>query len=145
MNEYSPDVFKTSLMGENMVVMCGTSGKKFMFSIENKHVTSWWPRPVKKVLISPTLLTNPSTKEPSKPPSSLPELLKPEALKHYLGIMDSMAHEHIDIDWAPHVEVKVFPLSKKYNFSLFMNLKDPEHVARVSHPFNLMVGLLCRF
>lgn len=23
-----------------------------------------------------------------------------------------------------------------------MNIKDPEHVARVSHPFNLMAGLL---
>ena len=36
MREYSQDLFKTSMFGENMVVCCGASGHKFLFSNEKK-------------------------------------------------------------------------------------------------------------
>ena len=40
---YDSQVFKSSLMGENMVFMCGAAGNKFLFSNESKAVTVWWP------------------------------------------------------------------------------------------------------
>lgn len=147
MNKYSPEVFQTSLMGENMIVMCGASGNKFLFSNEGKLVTSWWPKMMKKILYFPSLFDNPSTGDLMKPPNALPEFLKPEALKHYVEIMDMMARKHIDMDWAPNKEVKVYHLSKKYTFALscrlFMNIEDPECVARISDGFDsIMAGFI---
>ena len=147
MNKYSPEVFRISLMEENMAVMCGAPGNKFFFSNENKLVTSWWHRSMKKILYFPSLFDNPATQDQIKTPSLLPEFLKPEALKHYVAIMDLMAGMHIDMDWAPYREVKVLPLAKKYAFALscrlFMKVDDPQSAARISHPFELiMAGFL---
>lgn len=141
MSKYSPEVFQTCLMGENMAVMCGASGNKFLFSNEDKLVTSWWPSFMKKILYSPSLFDKPSTEDNlMKPHSSLHQFLKPEALKHYVEIMDMLAHKHIDIYWASNKEVKVYPLSKKYSFflscRLFMNIQDPEFIGKISDNFD---------
>ena len=134
MNKYSPEVFRTALMGENMAVICGASGNKFLFSGEDKVVTSWWPNFIKKIF------GNPSTGDMTKPHKVLAEFLKPEGLKHKVEIMDMMARKHMDMYWAPNQEVKVYPLSKKYTFALscrlFMNIEDPEPVSRISHGFD---------
>ncbi|KAB1210951.1 Dammarenediol 12-hydroxylase [Morella rubra] len=58
-----------------------------------------------------------------------------------------MAKEHLEIDWAPYKEVKVFSLAKKYMFAvscrLFINITDQEHVTRLSNLFSLIAaGLL---
>ena len=97
MNKYSPVVFQTSLMVENMVVMCEGLGNKFVFSNEDKLVSSWWPNIIKKILYSPSLFDNPSTTDLIKPPSFLHKFLQPEALKQYVEIMDIMARKHIDM------------------------------------------------
>lgn len=49
MAKYSPDVFKTSLIGEPVVVLCGSAGHKFLSSNENKLVAIWFPPAVAKV------------------------------------------------------------------------------------------------
>lgn len=145
---HSSDVFKTSLVGVNMAVFCGASGNKFLFSSENKYVTSWWPSSVQKILVFSDHDLKKAFKEESvQTRSLLPEFLKPEALQHYVPIMDSMAKEHLKTDWCPYKEVKVFPLSKKYSFAvacrLFMNMKDPEHVTKLADPFHLITtGLI---
>ncbi|GMP79177.1 hypothetical protein CsSME_00034828 [Camellia sinensis var. sinensis] len=43
MNKCSPDVFRTSLLGEEMAVFCGPAGNKFFFSNDSKLLTSWLP------------------------------------------------------------------------------------------------------
>ena len=43
MRKYSQDLFQTSLFGENLAVLCGAAGNKFLFSNEKKYVTAWWP------------------------------------------------------------------------------------------------------
>ncbi|KAL4639798.1 hypothetical protein ACB092_03G244000 [Castanea dentata] len=144
MTKYSHDVFQTSLLGENLAVFCGASGNKFLFSKESKYVTSWWPRSMKKALLFPEALGNSSKEESTIMRSFLPEFLKPEALQHYIPIMDSMAKEHLELDWSPYNKVKVFPLSKKYTFALacrlFMSIKDPNHVTRFADPFALVTA-----
>ena len=146
MTQYSPDVFRTSLMGENMAVMCGAAGNKFLFSNENKLVKSWWPRSVYKVLYFPS----PNDKDSSgaadlmmNMKSYLIEFVKPDALQQYIPVMDSMAREHIDMDWAPNREVKVFQLVQKYTFALacrlFMYIQGEENIAKIAHPFHLIV------
>ncbi|KAM7507616.1 hypothetical protein LguiA_018069 [Lonicera macranthoides] len=135
-NKYSSDVFQTSLWGEKMAVFCGATGNKFLFLNENKFLTSWWPNSLRKALLFPSF-TDKTVKEVGAwKRSILQEFIKPEALKAYIPLMDSMAREHLEKEWAPKGEVKVFPLSKKYTFELacqiFMSLRDCERVERLA-------------
>ncbi|XP_056173939.1 beta-amyrin 28-monooxygenase-like [Syzygium oleosum] len=137
--KYSPDVFRTSLLGEDMAVFCVAASNKFLFSSQNKYITTWWPTSMKKVAIFPETMEKFNKDDPKKMRSFLPEFLKPEALQHYIPIMDSMTREHLESDWSPHKEVKVFPLTKNYTFALacrlFMNIKDPKVVSKFADPF----------
>ncbi|KAK8545896.1 hypothetical protein V6N13_067145 [Hibiscus sabdariffa] len=139
--KYSPDVFRTSLLGEDMAIFCGAAGNKFLFSGQNKYVTSWWPDSIKKALMDPASVDNSSKEESTKLRAYLPPFLKPESLQHYIPVMDIMAKEHLDQHWFPYNEVQVFPLSKKYTFALacrlFMSVTDPEEIENFAKPFAL--------
>ena len=142
MNKYSRQVFKTSLLEANMAVICGALGNKFLFSNEDKLVVSWWQRSMKKILCFPSVFDETLVIYNFKPPTFLPQFLKPEALQHYIAVMDSMAGEHIKIYWFPLGEVKVFPMVKKYSFALafqvFMSIADPQYVEMIYHPFQIL-------
>ncbi|KAL6985045.1 hypothetical protein U1Q18_018423 [Sarracenia purpurea var. burkii] len=142
MEKHSPDVFKTSLLGESTAVFCGATGNKFLFSNENKLVTSWWPRSVEKIF--PSSLQTSTKEESMKMRRLLPGFLKPEALQKYVGIMDSIAKKHLETNWDFKKEVTVFPLAKDYTFAvacrLFLSIEDPKHIARFSHPFHVLVA-----
>lgn len=144
MSKYSTDVFHTSLLGDNLAMFCGVSGNKFLFSSENKYVTTWWPRPIQRILSFPEEIVTSSKDDSTILRRFLPEILKPEALKHYIPVMDSMAKDHLEADWSPYKQVRVLPLSKKYTFALacrlFMNIKDPAHVSRLENHFNLVTN-----
>lgn len=142
MSKYSPSVFKTSLLEADMAVMCGASGNKFVFSNEGKFVVSWWNRSMKKLLCFPSVFEETLRRDKFRPPTFLPEFLRAESLQNYIPIMDSMAIEHIELDWSRTREVKAFPLAKKYSFALafrlFMSIADPVYVDMISHPFELL-------
>ncbi|KAK2970948.1 hypothetical protein RJ640_004740 [Escallonia rubra] len=144
MKKYSPDVFQTSLLGEKMAVFCGATGNKFLFTNENKILTSWWPQSMKKALLFPDFVEDSLKEVSALKRSFLHDILKPEALKQYIPLMDSMARDHLEADWSPHDEVKVFPMLKKYTFALacklFMSVDDPEHVARLAKHFTLVTS-----
>ncbi|KAK1371839.1 Cytochrome P [Heracleum sosnowskyi] len=74
--------------------------------------------------------------------SFLHEILKPEALKHYISVMDAMAREHVESEWDGNDVVKVHPLEKKYTFDLeirlFINVVNVEHVTRLFKHFTLV-------
>ncbi|KAK2983542.1 hypothetical protein RJ640_023076, partial [Escallonia rubra] len=151
MKKHSPKVFRTSLFGENMAVFCGASGNKFLFTNEYKLVTSWWPRSMKKALNYPSssLVRNPTKEELTKKRRILQEILKPEALRSYVPLMDSMARAHLETEWATHEEVNVFLLLKNYTFALacriFMGIDDPDHITRFSNPFAVLKAGLMSF
>lgn len=138
-SKYSPDVFRTSLLGENFAVFCGASGNKLLFSSENKHVTAWSPPSIRQILLFPTDAENSTLVGAIRL-----EILKPEALHCYIPTMDSMSKEHLETYWSPCKQVKVFPLSKKYTFALacrlFMNIEDKEQVTRFANPFSLVTA-----
>ncbi|KAF2297390.1 hypothetical protein GH714_022657 [Hevea brasiliensis] len=146
--KYSADVFQTSLLGENMAVFCGASGNKLLFTSENKYVTVWWPRSISKALQFP----DPDEfvkEEHDKSRRIMSEILKPEGLQHHIPIMDSMAREHLETDWSPHKEVKVFPLSKKYTFALacrlFIRVRDPNLLTKLSSHYALVTAGMLSF
>ncbi|KAM7459679.1 hypothetical protein LguiA_036673 [Lonicera macranthoides] len=145
MKKYSPEIFKTSIAGETMAVLCGPSGNKFLFSNENKLVVSWWPPTIEKIISSSNTSTIITTKKMRK---IIPEFIKPEALQKYVPIMDSTTRNEVKKEWcSPNREVKVFPLAKNLTFSLscklFMSVEDPGLVTRFAHNFELVTtGLL---
>ncbi|KAJ4842770.1 hypothetical protein Tsubulata_010759, partial [Turnera subulata] len=144
MSKYSGEVFKTSLLGEDMAVFCGASGNKFLFSKENKYVTSWWPKPFEKILLSEQSIGKSPQKFKDLRHNFLHDSLKPDALQEYIPIMDSTAKQHLLEDWVPNKQVKVFPLAKQYTFalacSLFMSIKDPDQLNRFLKPFKAVLA-----
>ncbi|KAA8538612.1 hypothetical protein F0562_028194 [Nyssa sinensis] len=127
-----------------MAVFCGPAGNKFLFSNETKLLTSWWPQSMKKALLFPSFVENSLKEVSALKRSFMHDILKPEALKHYIPVMDSMARQHLKAEWTPHKQVKISPLSKKYTFALacklFMSIEDPKHVERLAKPFTLVTS-----
>ena len=140
--------FRTSFLGENFAVFCGASGNKFLFSSENKHLTTWLPRSLDdldQIFLFPTDAKHSTKAEAAKMRAIRLDFLKPEALQRYIPIMYSMSKQHLETDWStPCKELKLFPLSKKYSFALafrlFMNIQDNEQVTRFANPFNLVTA-----
>ncbi|KAH6765187.1 hypothetical protein C2S51_016436 [Perilla frutescens var. frutescens] len=144
MQKHSRDVFKTSLLGEKMAIFCGAQGNKFLFTNEDKLLTSWWPQSMKKALLFPEFIEG-NLKEVSALKRSFHhDILKPEALKQYIHVMDTLAREHLDSEWKPNSVVKVLPSSKKYTFDLacrlFLSLVDPDQIKKLSDPFTLVTN-----
>ncbi|KAD2394508.1 hypothetical protein E3N88_41485 [Mikania micrantha] len=144
MDKYSTNVFRTSLLGEKMAFICGPQGNKFVFTNENKLLTSWWPKSLNKVLLFTEVINKDQKVVAPLLANSVHDILKPEALKQYVSVMDSMARKHMETEWAPFKEVKVYPLSQKYTFALscklFMDEDDEDKVAKVLENFNIVTN-----
>ncbi|GLT28631.1 hypothetical protein SLA2020_035490 [Shorea laevis] len=142
MLRYSPDVFKTHILGRPFAVLCGPAGNKFLFSNENKLVASWWPDTVNKVF--PFYTQKSPQGESKKLRKHLPQFLKPEGLQSYIGIMDTLAQRHFASGWENKDEVVVYPLAKRYTFwvacRLFISVEDPNHVSQFADSFNLVAS-----
>ncbi|GAB2230309.1 hypothetical protein Drorol1_Dr00014570 [Drosera rotundifolia] len=135
MNKFSAECFKTSILGAPMAVFCGPAGNKFLFSNEDKLVKAWWPDATKKVFTS----TVDQVTEAKRMRKLVPRFLKTEALVNYVGIMDSIAQQHLDIDWKNKDQVTVYPLVERYTFwvacRLFVSMEDLNHINRLAGPF----------
>ena len=90
MKKYSPDIFKTKILGEKTAVICGPNGHKFLFANEQKLFTEFRPHPMQR------LFRSYESKAPPPPPAAdhmlrdevkairQPGFLKPEALARFL-------------------------------------------------------------
>ncbi|KAL3513486.1 hypothetical protein ACH5RR_026203 [Cinchona calisaya] len=143
MNKYSSQVFETSFLGETIVVFCGPARNKFLFSNENKILTSCLSRSMRKVLLFSSYVDNSLKEVDVIQRSFLHEILKHEALKQYILVMDALARHHLETEWASFKEVQVYDLEKHYTLALacrlFMNIEDPLHVKILSDPFGCVM------
>ncbi|XP_044497497.1 beta-amyrin 28-monooxygenase-like [Mangifera indica] len=144
MKKYSPDIFKTKILGDEVAVICGPDGHKFIFSNENKLFTPILPYSMQKILFS----NSPSSeiKKELKTVKTLPGFLKTEDLARCIGIMDSITQQQMRTFWEDHSEVKAFPLAKSLTLwiacRLFMGTDDPGIVARtVARLDDVKVGM----
>ncbi|KAL0436104.1 UNVERIFIED_CONTAM: Beta-amyrin 28-monooxygenase [Sesamum radiatum] len=140
--KYKSQVFKTSLMGEPMVVLCGAAGNKFLFSNENKLVTVWWPSSVKQ-LLGHCLATS-GGDEGKQMRKMVSYFVSPDAFTRlYIRTMDLVSQQHIKTHWQGKEEVKISPTIKLYTFELacrlFMSLEDQEQISKLVTLFNVFL------
>lgn len=143
-NKYSSTkVFKTSLLRESMAVMCTAAGNKFLFLNENKLVKSWWPANFEMMFANSDKTD--TFQESIRLRNVLAPYLKPDALHRYIGVMDEVTKQHLDMYWSlddEKVIIKVHPLAKKYTFTLacrlLLNLEDPKLVGKLEEPIGLI-------
>ncbi|KAI3977875.1 hypothetical protein MKX01_036715 [Papaver californicum] len=145
MKKYSKDIFRTSLLGESVAVLCGPAGNNFLFSNENKLVAVWWPKTVEKIFPSPSNISGQA--EAIKMRKLLPQFLTPEALHRYIPIMDRVVMQHLDMEWDNKKEITIFPLAKNYTFGLachlFVSIDDPARIEELGKSFeDLAAGVL---
>lgn len=119
MNKYSPDIFKTKILGEKTAVICGPNGHKFLFSNEEKLFTVFRTHSMQRIFRSY------QSKDPPSRPSDQstrvirqPGFLKPEALSRYLGKMDCITKELLQSHWQGKNEIKTYPFAKTLTLTL---------------------------
>lgn len=145
MGEHGAPIFKTSLLGEPMVVLCGPAGNKFLFSNEGKKVALWWPSSVRR-LIGTSLITK-AGDEGRSDRKMLMSFFNPEALMRFVGTMDEVTRHHLRTQWQGKDQVEAYPTLKLYTFELacrlFMSITDPQLVTRLAHHFEVFLkGLI---
>ncbi|KAJ9140914.1 hypothetical protein P3X46_031505 [Hevea brasiliensis] len=145
MKKYSPDIFKTKILGEKTAVICGPNGHKFLFSNEQKLFTVFRPHSMQKLFRSYQAKAPAPSENEAKILRS-PAFLKPEALVRYLGKMDSITQQQMQSYWEGKDTVKVSPLAKTLTLSLacrfFLGTDDPERIARLVSNFDdITVGM----
>ncbi|XP_060183700.1 beta-amyrin 28-monooxygenase-like [Lycium barbarum] len=144
--KYKSKIFKTSLMGEKMVVLGSASGNKFLFSNENKQVTVWWPVTIRRILGSCLVTT--AGEEAKLMRKMISSFTSPDAFSRlYVKTMEVVAHDHFKNYWEGKEKVKVFPLVKLYTFKvachLFMSIEDDNEIERLSAQFHIFLkGLI---
>ncbi|KAL0436102.1 UNVERIFIED_CONTAM: Beta-amyrin 28-monooxygenase [Sesamum radiatum] len=143
MDKYKTQVFKTSLLGESVAVLCGAAGNKFLFSNENKLVTVWWPSSVRELL--GTCLSTTGGTQGIQMRKMVSYFLSPDAFtKRYIKIMDIVSQQHIHTHWQGKEELKVFPAIKLFTFELacrlFMSIEEPTQIKRLAALFNIFLG-----
>ncbi|KAM6551907.1 hypothetical protein CsatB_001715 [Cannabis sativa] len=152
MKKYSPDIFKTNLFGEKMIVICGPKGLKFLFSNEQKYFTNFRPDSMKRMFQSheKKLHGNKAQiqldREKEAKILRSPGFLKPEALVHYVAKMDSITQEHMKAHWEGKAQVKTYHVTKILTLTLasqiFLGIDEPERIARLLENFDkVTVGM----
>ncbi|XP_044499173.1 beta-amyrin 28-monooxygenase-like [Mangifera indica] len=137
-NKHNPMLFKTSLLGETVAVLCSAEGNKLLFSSENKLVKSWRPRNFGKIFDNSDKT---STIEETMRMRSLSIVIKESnSLQKYVEIIDQVAKDHLEKYWEGKEEVKVYFLARKFTFTLacklMLNIEDPEVVEELQKLFD---------
>ncbi|KAG5255253.1 beta-amyrin oxidase [Salix suchowensis] len=141
MKKYSSDIFKTRILGEKTVVICGPDGNKYLFSNEQKLFTAFRPHSMRKLFRSHQAAAPIEvSRETASKILRSPGFLKPEALVRYLGKMDSITQQQMQTYWEGKDEIKAFPFAKTLTLSLacrfFLGSDDPERIARLVSNFD---------
>ncbi|EYU43204.1 hypothetical protein ABFS82_08G123500 [Erythranthe guttata] len=158
MNKYSPDIFKTKILGEKTAVICGPNGHKFLFANEHKYFTAFRPHPMQHLFRSYKAAAA-AAPAPAPPPQTQvtdetkairqPGFLKPEALMRFLPKMDLITQQQLQTHFAGGESVvKVHPLAKTITLTIachfFLGINNPDRIARLVKYFDdVTVGMHC--
>lgn len=122
-------VFKTSILGQDTVILASPPGNRLLLSNENKLVVSSWSLPFLQ-LIGDDALINKFGDHHKCLRVALTRVFCPETLQLVTEKMSRVIQGHLNQNWKnreDHV-IKVFPAIKKLMFSvfceLFFNIQD---------------------
>ncbi|XP_057953083.1 beta-amyrin 28-monooxygenase-like isoform X2 [Malania oleifera] len=106
MAKYNSRVFRTSLLGENVAVVCGPPGNKFLFGNEGKLVEMWWPSSVRK-LFGDQCLINMVGDEARRVRKMMMAFMGPDQalVQYYITAMEDVAHRHFTTQWEEQINI----------------------------------------
>ncbi|XP_027158340.1 dammarenediol 12-hydroxylase-like [Coffea eugenioides] len=110
-NKYSSPIFKTSMIGETVVIFSGAEGTKFLFSNEKRLVQVWRRSAIKKIF--------PKMEKPSSEHSDILRKLLRSILK-------------IDVHWK-QVNLSDPPAIHLFNLScnIILGINDPKKIEKI--------------
>ncbi|KAL3617673.1 hypothetical protein CASFOL_037994 [Castilleja foliolosa] len=144
MKKYKTDqVFKTSLIGESVAVVCGPAGNKLLYSNEMKLVTVWWGVSMPE-LIGKSLATAAGV-EAIQMRKMVSYFLTPDAFsKLYIKNIDIVSRQHLNTHWQGKEELTAYPTIKMFAFEVacrsFMSIEDPEQIKKLVKLFHVFLG-----
>nr|WPA94589.1 CYP716A47 [Aralia elata] len=134
--KYSTKVFRTSLFGESVAILCGPEGNKFLFSNERKLVQVWFPNSVEKIFAQSHAESNAESFYKIR---KMMFILKADALKKYVGLMDTVMKQFLQTHWNHHRQPQINVHNTVMNYSLmlscrvFMSIDDAEQVRKIGN------------
>ncbi|KAK2999867.1 hypothetical protein RJ639_023304 [Escallonia herrerae] len=133
--KYSPHVFKTSVLGDKVVIFPGQAGNKFIFTNEKMLFDPYLPSSMRKLF--PTLdFVNLGANK------NINSLFKPDSVDKLVASIDSVSKHHLNKYWVGNKEVKAQNLLELYTITVacgaFMGMKDVDQISEFSHHFNIL-------
>ncbi|KAM5578316.1 beta-amyrin 28-monooxygenase-like [Rosa sericea] len=148
MKKYSSKIFKTKILGERTVVLCGTAGHKFVASNEEKLFAAWRPHSMQKLFRSSyqKAASTIMLRQMEKHVSQAPGFLRAEALVGYVAAMDSMVLDHLKTHWDGKQVVEAHRLTQLLVLTLsaksFMGLEDHCRIDKLAELMDTMMPAL---
>ncbi|XP_062109581.1 beta-amyrin 28-monooxygenase-like [Humulus lupulus] len=144
MRKYSPKIFKTNILGEKAVVICGAAGHKFVSSNEEKLFQVWRPHSMQRLFHTYTEKFNSAAEIRLV---KTPGFLRSELLLEYVQVMDSLVAQHFNTYWTNNKKVievhhlaqlLVLNISSQY----FLGLEDQARIQKLSKLWDTMMFAL---
>ncbi|XP_027096223.1 beta-amyrin 28-monooxygenase-like [Coffea arabica] len=130
-NKYSSSIFKTSLIGETVVIFSGAEGTKFLFSNDKRLVHVWRRSTIKKIFPK---MEKPSSEHSRTLRKLLRSILKIDVRREYIGFIDEATKNHLQAYWNCK-QVSLSDTAAIYLFNLSCNIisgiKDPRKFEKI--------------
>ncbi|XP_027348453.1 beta-amyrin 28-monooxygenase-like [Abrus precatorius] len=147
--KYSSETFKTNILGEPAVVLCGPAANKFVSMNEPELIKVCYLKTQRRLFNIPDQphAAKPKQEAIAAAPVKILGFLKPEGLVRYMGNnIQSLTHQHLMTHWEGKTQVKVYPLVKVFSltvvYQFFLGIDDQHHVAKFANKFdNLYSGV----
>ncbi|XP_061365772.1 beta-amyrin 28-monooxygenase-like [Gastrolobium bilobum] len=141
--KYSSEIFKTNLLGEPTVVLCGPGANKFVSMNEPKLIKVWYLKTQRRFFNLPDQkhAAMPKQAAVAAAPVKILGFLKPEGLVRYMGNnIESIINQHFLTHWEGKTELKVYPLVKAFSLTLvyqfFLGIDEPHHIPKFASKFD---------
>ncbi|XP_049387869.1 beta-amyrin 28-monooxygenase-like [Solanum stenotomum] len=143
--KYNSNIFKTSILGQKVVVFSGPNANKFIFTRGNKLLIGWRPNSVQKLFPSTSFV--PIEHDTKRAQNVMSYFLNSQNVETLISTMDYMSHTHLENHWKGNNEVIVYDLVKLFTFILsirvFMGIENSDKILNLYEKFNIFSrGLL---
>ncbi|CAM6063688.1 unnamed protein product [Sphagnum tenellum] len=138
------EIFKTHLLFSPTVFVDGPEWNKFLFSNENKLISTTWPMSIGKLLGANSVANKIGEEHKWLRSTFHASFFGPSGLRNFVPRMDKIAKSHFEQTWESKGEIIAMKVIKKFAFSLVADLflsitKGPEFES-MAHDVEAFVG-----